>query len=181
MNAQFDPALFTQIWSWSRPAGDPEPIGGINSVATTAGKVIVTKDVYFGQGAVYALNEADGTLNWTYAFGSMASEGPPAVANGNVFVPTTDPGERCVVWAIDATLGTYQFKMPSDCQWSNFFAPTALDGSVLQAAQYGSVSRAGCNGRYRPARTTKRRLPPMRSMHISTESAEAQRSRCSTG
>ena len=139
VNAQFDPALFTQIWSWSRPAGDPEPIGSINSVATTAGKVIVTKDVYFGQGAVYALNEADGSLNWTYAFGQMASEGPPAVANGNVLVPTTDPGERCVVWAIDATLGTYQFKMPSDCQWSNFFAPTALDGSVLQTAQYGSV------------------------------------------
>ena len=139
VNAQFDPALFTPIWSWSRPAGDPEPIGGINSVATTAGKVIVTKDVYFGQGAVYALNEADGTLNWTYAFGSMASEGPPAVANGNVFVPTTDPGEQCVTWAIDATFGTYQFKMPSSCQWSNFFAPTALDGSVLQTAEYGSV------------------------------------------
>jgi hypothetical protein len=139
VNAQFDPALFTPIWSWSRPAGDPEPIGGINSVATTAGKVIVTKDVYFGQGAVYALNEADGTLNWTYAFGQMASEGPPAVANGNVFVPTTDPGEQCVTWAIDATFGTYQFKMPSSCQWSNFFAPTALDGSVLQTAEYGSV------------------------------------------
>jgi hypothetical protein len=139
VNAQFDPALFTQIWSWSRPAGDPEPIGGINSVATTAGKVIVTKDIYFGQGAVYALNEGDGTLNWTYAFGSMASEGPPAVANGVVFVPTNDPGSNCVMWAIDATLGTYQFKMPSTCQWSSFFAPTALGGSVLQTSQAGSV------------------------------------------
>jgi outer membrane protein assembly factor BamB len=121
------------------PSGDPEPIGSINSVATTAGKVIVTKDIYFGQGAIYALNEADGSVNWTYAFGQMASEGPPAVANGNVFVPTTDPGEQCVTWAIDATFGTYQFKMPSSCQWSNFFAPTALDGSVLQTAEYGSV------------------------------------------
>ncbi|HET7200379.1 MAG TPA: PQQ-binding-like beta-propeller repeat protein [Burkholderiales bacterium] len=139
VDAQFDPALFAQIWSWSRPAGDPEPIGGINSVATTAGKVMVTKDIYFGQGAIYALNEADGTLDWTYAFGSMASEGPPAVWNGNVFVPTTDPGEHCVTWAIDATLGTHQFQMPSTCQWSNFFAPTALDGSVLLAAEYGSV------------------------------------------
>ena len=139
VNAQFDPTVFTPMWSWSRPAGDLEPIGGINSVATTAGQVIVTKDIYFGQGAVYALNEADGTLNWTYAFGSMASEGPPAVWNGNVFVSTTDPGEQCVTWAIDATLGTFQFKMPSSCQWSNFFAPTALDGSVLQTSQAGSV------------------------------------------
>jgi hypothetical protein len=139
VNAQFDPTLFTPIWSWSRPAGDPEPVGGINSVATTAGKVIVTKDIYFGQGAIYALNEADGSVSWTYTFGSMASEGPPAVGNGSVFVPTTDPGARCVTWAINATSGLYQFKMPYMCQWSAYFAPTALDGSVLQASQYGSV------------------------------------------
>jgi outer membrane protein assembly factor BamB len=139
VNAQFDPALFTQIWSWSAPPNTGGNLVHINSAATGAGKVFVTKDIYFDQAALYALNEADGSLNWTYAFGSMASEGPPAVANGNVFVPTTDPGEQCVTWAIDATLGTYQFKMPSTCQWSAFFAPTALDGSVLQTAQYGSV------------------------------------------
>jgi len=139
VNATFNPAVFTQIWTWSRPAGDPEPIGGINSVATSGGQVFVTKDIYFGQGAVYALNEASGTLNWTYAFGSMASEGPAAVSNGEVFVPTTDPGEHCVTWAIDATLGTYKFSMPSGCQWSNFFAPTALGGSVLQTSQAGST------------------------------------------
>jgi outer membrane protein assembly factor BamB len=139
VNAQFDPAVFTQIWSWSAPPNTGGNLVHINSVATGAGKVFVTKDIYFDQAALYALNEADGTLNWTYAFGSMASEGPPAVGNGNVFVPTTDPGEQCVTWAIDATLGTYQFKMPSTCQWSAFFAPTALGGSVLQTSQYGSV------------------------------------------
>ncbi len=139
VNAQFDPAVFAQIWAWSAPPNTGGNLVHINSVATSAGKVFVTKDIYFDQAALYALNEADGTLNWTYAFGSMASEGPPAVANGNVFVPTTDPGEQCVTWAIDTTLGTYQFKMPSTCQWSAFFAPTALDGSVLQTAQYGSV------------------------------------------
>ncbi len=101
--------------------------------------MFVTKDIYFDQAALYALNEVDGSLNWTYAFGSMASEGPPAVGNGNVFVPTTDPGGHCVTWAIDATSGLYQFKMPSTCQWSAYFAPTALDGSVLQASQAGSV------------------------------------------
>src|SRR5712691_7289369 len=139
VNAQFDPALFTPLWTWSAPPNTGGNLVHINSVATGAGKVFVTKDIYFDQAALYALNEADGTLNWTYAFGSMASEGPPAVANGDVFVPTTDPAERCVTWAIDATLGTYQFKMPSTCQWSAFFAPTALDGSVLQTAEYGSV------------------------------------------
>jgi Big-like domain-containing protein/putative pyrroloquinoline-quinone binding quinoprotein len=139
VNAQFDPILFTPIWTWSAPPNTGGNLVHINSVATGTGKVFVTKDIYFDQAALYALNEADGTVSWIYAFGTMASEGPPAVANGDVFVPTTDPAERCVTWAIDATLGTYQFKMPSTCQWSAFFAPTALDGSVLQTAEYGSV------------------------------------------
>lgn len=140
VNVTLDPALFTQIWTWSRPAGDTEPIGGINSVATAAGKVIVTKDIYFGQGVVYALNEADGTLNWAYDFGPMASEGPPAISNGNVFVPTNDQSSNCVMWALDITLGTYKYKMPSTCQWSAFFAPTIYSGSVLQATQAGALN-----------------------------------------
>lgn len=139
VNANFDPAVFTPLWTWSAPPNTGGNAVHINSVATSGGKVFVTKDIYFDQAVLYALNEADGSLNWTYAFGSMASEGPPAVANGNVYVPTTDSGEHCVDWAIDATLGTYQFKMPSTCQWSGYFAPTALDGSVLQTSQAGSV------------------------------------------
>jgi outer membrane protein assembly factor BamB len=139
VNAQFDPTLFTQIWTWTAPPNTGGNPVHINSVATGAGKVFVTKDIYFDQAALYALNETDGTENWTYAFGTMASEGPPAVGNGDVFVPTTDPGERCVTWAIDATLGTYQFKMPSSCQWSAYFAPTALGGSVLQSSQGGTI------------------------------------------
>ncbi|MDD1750618.1 MAG: PQQ-binding-like beta-propeller repeat protein, partial [Methanothrix sp.] len=147
VNAQLDPARFAKIWTWSRPAGDPEPIGGINSVATGAGKVFVAKDIYFGQGALYALNEADGTVSWTYSLGPMASEGPPAFANGSVYVPSTDQAENCVIWAVDAALGTYQFKMPSTCQWSNFFAPTAFGGSVLHTSQAGVVySYSTANG-----------------------------------
>jgi outer membrane protein assembly factor BamB len=139
VNAQFDPAVFTPIWTWSAPPNTGGNLVHINSVATGAGKVFVTKDIYFDQAELYALNEADGSLNWTYAFGSMANEGPPAVGNSSVFVPTNDPGSHCAMWAIDASLGTYQFKMPSTCQWSAFFAPTPLDGSVLQTSQGGAV------------------------------------------
>jgi outer membrane protein assembly factor BamB len=139
VNAQFDPAVFTPIWTWTAPPNTGGNLVHINSVATGTGTVFVTKDIYFDQAALYALNEADGTLNWTYAFGSMASEGPPAVGNGNVFVPTNDPGSHCAMWAIDSSLGTYQFKMPSTCQWSAFFAPTSLGGSVLQTSEFGAV------------------------------------------
>ena len=140
VDAEFDPARFAEVWSWSRPVGDPEPIGGINSVATGAGKVFVAKDVYFGQGALYALDEADGSLSWTYALGPMASVGPPAFSNGSVYVPSTDPAENCVIWAVDAASGSYRFKMPSTCQWSAFFAPTVRGGSVLHTSQAGAVS-----------------------------------------
>src|SRR5262249_55405900 len=57
VNVQLDATKFSEAWTWSRPAGDPEPIGGINSVATGNGLVFVAKDIYFGQGALYALNE----------------------------------------------------------------------------------------------------------------------------
>lgn len=45
VDTDFDPAAFTKAWSWSRPSGDSEPIGGINSVAAGGGKVFVTKDI----------------------------------------------------------------------------------------------------------------------------------------
>lgn len=139
VDVQLDPSHFSQIWTWSRPGGDPEPIGGINSVATGSGKVFVAKDIYGGQGSLYALNEADGTLAWTYDLGPMSSEGPPAYANGIVYVPSTDNSENCAIWAVDAAHGTYQFTMPSTCQWSNFFAPTVLGGSVVHTSQAGFV------------------------------------------
>jgi outer membrane protein assembly factor BamB len=139
VNKTFDPLRFAMAWSWSRATGDPEPIGGINAVSTGGGKVFVTLDVYFGQGAVYALDEADGSLAWTYALGRMASGGPAAYADNTVYAPSTDPASNCVIWAIDASTGRYRFKMPTACQWSNFFAPTVEGGSVLQTSQAGSV------------------------------------------
>jgi outer membrane protein assembly factor BamB len=139
VNVQLDPSKFTPAWTWSRPAGDSEPIGGINSVATGNGLVFVTKDIYFGQGALYALKESDGSQSWIYALGSMASEGPPAFLNGTVYVPSTNPSEVCAAWAVDAAQGTYKFRMPTACQWSAFFAPTPLSDSVLQTSEAGIV------------------------------------------
>ena len=139
VNVQLDSTKFTQAWTWSRPAGDPEPVGGINSVATGDGLVFVSKDIYFGQGALYALKESDGSTSWAYALGQMASEGPPAFLNGTVYLPSTDPSEGCAMWALDAMQGTYKFKMTTSCQWSSFFAPTPSNGSVLQTSQAGEV------------------------------------------
>jgi len=139
VNLTLDPSRFTPLWTWSRPSGDPEPVGGINSVAVAGGKVFVTKDIYFGQGALYALNETDGSMAWIYALGQMASEGPPAYGNGSVFVPSTDPSENCVMWAVNAASGLFQFSMPTSCQWSGYFAPTPWATAVLQTSQAGNT------------------------------------------
>ena len=139
VDVALDPAAFKLAWTWSRPAGDPEPIGGVNAVASGAGNVYITKDVYFGQGAVYALSEVDGALAWSYDLGRMASEGPAAFSNDNVYVTSTDPAANCVTWALDAAGGTYKFRMQTQCQWSSFFASTVSSGAVLDAAQGGSV------------------------------------------
>lgn len=139
VNVQLDPARFSTAWQWSRPAGDSEPIGGINAVATGAGKVFVSKDIYFGQGALYALDEANGSVSWTYALGRMASLGPPAYADGRVYLPSNDPSSNCAIWSVDAALGTYLSRMSSACQWSSFFAPTPFDSGVFHTADTGVV------------------------------------------
>lgn len=134
LHVTLDPARFAKLWSWSRPAGDPEPVGGINTVATGMGMVFVSKDIYSGQADVYALNEADGSLAWHYASGRMASEGPPAYANGAVYFATTTESEQSRLTALDAATGKYKFTMPYDSQWTAYFAPTIEGDSVLHTS-----------------------------------------------
>ncbi len=154
-NIRLDPTVFTTAWTWQRPAGDSEPIGGINAVATGDGKVFVTKDVYFSQAAVYALDEATGTQAWTYALGQMHSEGPAAFTDGKLYVPSQDGNEQGALWALDAHTGTYKFKMSTGGQWSNYFAPTALGDAVAQVTYDGGIYEfATANGSQKWATTS---------------------------
>lgn len=138
VHVTLDPAKFAELWTWSRPAGDTEPVGGINTVATGNGMVYVSKDIYFGQADVFALKEADGSQAWHYASGQMASEGPPAYANGAVYFATTTPDEQSRITALDAATGSYKFTMPYSSQWTAYFAPTIQGGSLLHTS--GRVS-----------------------------------------
>lgn len=146
VDAVFDPAAFHQVWTWSRPAGDGEPIGGINSVAAVGSQVIVTKDIYFGEGAVYALSTGDGTTRWTYSLGSQHSEGPPTIAHGHVYVPAQDESEQSALWAIDLATGAYRFSSQFGGQWQNFYAPVASSDSILQAAAGSLYSFSATDG-----------------------------------
>jgi outer membrane protein assembly factor BamB len=134
VHVTLDTAKFTQLWTWSRPAGDSEPVGGINTVATGKGMVYVSKDIYFGQADIYALKETDGSQAWHYASGRMASEGPPAFANGAVYFATTTADEQSRITALDAATGNFKFNMPYSSQWTAYFAPTIQGNSVLHTS-----------------------------------------------
>lgn len=135
-----NPARFAKAWEWQYSSTDP--IGGINPVVTTAGKVIVTGDVYFGSGNIFALSEADGKLLWQRALGSVPAMGPPAVANGKVFAPVTGH-EQTFVWTINAEDGGVMFKSQFSGQWPQVMAPTVIgDQMIVGAGYYGGETYA---------------------------------------
>lgn len=129
-----NPARFATAWEWSREP-DPEPIGGINAVVTGNGKVYVTKDVYFGQGILHALNEADGSEAWRVSFGEVPALNPPAVSNGQVYAAVTGH-EDTFLWAFNADTGAYLHKSAFGAQWPHVLAPTVFGDEVYTAGGY---------------------------------------------
>lgn len=129
-----NPAQFAKVWEWSREP-DTEPIGGINAVVTSNGKVYVTRDVYFGQGVLYALNESNGSEAWRVSFGQIPALNPPAVNKGRVYAAVTGH-EDTALWAFNADTGAYLYKSAFECQWANFFAPTVYANQVFTGGGY---------------------------------------------
>ena len=128
-----NPARFAKVWEWSREPDDP--IGGINAVVTANGKVYVTKDVWFGEGVLYALSEVDGTEVWKVSFGQVQDLNPPAVSNGRVYASITG-GQDTALWAFDANTGAYLRKSPFESQGQRVLAPTVYGDHVYTAGGY---------------------------------------------
>lgn len=129
-----NPARFAKTWEWSREF-DGEPIGGINAVVTSNRKVYVTKDVYFGQGVLYALNESDGTEAWRVSFGAVPALNPPAVNNGRVYAAVTGHQDT-YLWAFNAETGAYVHKSAFEGQWPHVLAPTVYGDQVYTGGGY---------------------------------------------
>ena len=128
-----NPARFARAWEWSRQPDDP--IGGINAVVTANGKVYVTKDVWFGEGVLYALNEVDGAEVWKVSFGHVQDLNPPAVSSGRVYTSIT-AGQDTALWAFDADTGAYLYKSPFESQGQRVLAPTVYGDHVYIAGGY---------------------------------------------
>ena len=129
-----NPSRFAKAWEWSREP-DSEPIGGINAVVTSQGKVYVTKDVYFGQGILHALNESDGSEAWRVSFGQVPALNPPAVSNGHVYAAVTGHQDT-YLWAFNAETGAYLYKSAFEGQWPHVLAPTVYENQVYTGGGY---------------------------------------------
>lgn len=129
-----NPMRFAKAWEWSREP-DTEPIGGINAVVTSNGKVYVTKDVYFGQGILHALNESNGTEAWRVSFGQVPALNPPAVNNGRVYATVTGHQDT-YLWAFNADTGAYLYKSAFEGQWPHVMAPTVYGNQVFTGGGY---------------------------------------------
>ncbi|GFE84355.1 hypothetical protein GCM10011487_63550 [Steroidobacter agaridevorans] len=130
---------FAEAWRWQRPA-DGEPIGGINAVVTSDKTVYLSKDVYFGEGALIALNEEDGLETWRVSFGSVPALGPPAVKGGNVYVATTGHQDT-FLWRFNADTGAFLGKSAFAGQWPHTLNPTVFEDRVyVGAGYYGGIT-----------------------------------------
>jgi len=132
--ARFHPGRFREVWTWERPE-DGGVIGGINSVATAPGLVVVSDEEYFGNPAVRVLREADGALVWEQVFEDYPALNAPAAKNGAVYVTTTGHYQT-FLWAFGLEDGTPILQNSFNSQWPRLLAPTVEGGRVFVAGGY---------------------------------------------
>jgi outer membrane protein assembly factor BamB len=95
-------------------------------------------------GEIYALDARTGTSLWTQSLiadsnFSFNAFNPPAYADGVVYVQTGGH-EDAFLWAFNCVDGSLLFKVPLEDQWSNFYAPTIVDGTVyIGGGYYGGM------------------------------------------
>jgi len=125
-----DPVSFHSLWSTS-PAGGT----ALNPVTAAAGKVFVSTVAYFGQQMVAVLDAQTGAQKWARDLGPIHGVHPPAYDNGRMYV-TTSGHQDSFLWAFDAETGAVQFRTAYLNQWSRYYAPTVVNGTVYMAGGY---------------------------------------------
>jgi outer membrane protein assembly factor BamB len=126
-----DPVVFRTLWSRS-------PLGSgnrLNPVTEGGGRVFVSNQAYFGAQQMAALNARTGTEVWSHSFGQIHSVHPPAYGNGRVYV-TTGGHQDSYLYSFDAATGAFQFRASYGNQWSRWYAPVVVDGTVYMAGGY---------------------------------------------
>jgi len=125
-----DPVSFHPLWTVTPAAGT-----ALNPVTAAAGKVFVSTNAYFGRQMIAVLDAQTGAQKWARDFGQIHGVHPPAYDNGRVFV-TTSGHQDSYLWGFDAETGSVAFRSAYGNQWSRYFAPTVVGGTVYMAGGY---------------------------------------------
>lgn len=131
-----NPNLFSARW---RKSG----MGWTGSFYPVPATLTATMGNFFiaGSNVLYAHNEFDGSLVWSYDFSGLPfpSVNPPAVAEGTVYMAAGQQ-DSTYFFAFNALDGTIRFKAPMSSQWENYLAPTiGPEGVYTNAGVYGGL------------------------------------------
>lgn len=89
-------------------------------------------------GVIHALDAISGQTRWTQVLSSSNSFyafNQPAYADGVVYVQTGGHSDA-FLWAFNAVDGAVLFQTPLKDQWSSFYAPTIVEGTVYIGGGY---------------------------------------------
>jgi hypothetical protein len=112
----------------------------LHPVVAEGGVAFVTYEIHGpGSAPLVAVSLSDGSLVWTYHFGSAYTIGHPAVVSGTVYVQTTGLGTSSL-WAVEAASGAVRWNAPFDSQFFNYWAPTVGGSMVyINGGRYGGM------------------------------------------
>ncbi|CAM4122980.1 Ig-like domain-containing protein [Corallococcus exiguus] len=132
VEATLDPSAFRSLWSRQLGVGS----GALNPVTEGDGRVFASSYSYFSTNQqLSALDARTGEPLWTYNFNRIHSAHPPAYSDGAVYL-TTGGHEDSFLYAFDAATGEVRFRGAYGNQWSRYYAPVVMDGTVFMAGGY---------------------------------------------
>jgi outer membrane protein assembly factor BamB len=145
-----DPAKISARWRASIPnlANMPDTVYQtfVPAVTTTNGLALLASSTYFegtttsSDSALYAFNETDGSIAWTFSGDAYTScIGPAAVSNGNIFLSMNIDGSQyaftdgstSALWSLNAVDGSSNFEQLFAGRCGTEYPPTISGNTLL--------------------------------------------------
>jgi hypothetical protein len=105
------------------------------------GRVFLTANGYFQmETPLLALSVSDGSVLWSYNFGSVFGVGHPSAVGGKVFVQNCNHTPGTKLWIFDAASGNPLLSAPFGAQWENYWSPLVVGNNVyINGGYYGGL------------------------------------------
>lgn len=134
-----DPAKFLPRWRFSIPQPDAPVF--IHPVVSAGNKVYLLARHQFGPDSadLYAVQENDGTLGWSFHFQNEGAITAPATSLGGLYLQSFD-GVQGTLWSIDPSNGAERFAAKSMCS-ENCYATDGIEPAVYDGKIYGKAQK----------------------------------------